>query len=70
MYRLHDSAAEGCPGHGPGHLLVESAAEIGFQWSSPELGWVRVGLPVLCHLAGPLQLFRAAVQGLAQFGFF
>ena len=24
VYRLLDSAAEGCPGHGPAHLLVES----------------------------------------------
>ena len=28
--RLLDSAAEGCPGHGPAHLLIESAAEVGF----------------------------------------
>ena len=28
MYRLIDSAAEGCAGRGPAHLLVESAAEI------------------------------------------
>ena len=34
VYRLVDSAAEGCFGHGPAHLLVESAAEIGFQWDS------------------------------------
>ena len=26
VHRLHDSAAEGCPGHGPAHLLVGSAA--------------------------------------------
>ena len=32
MYRLSDSASNGCPGHGPAHLLVESAAEVGFQW--------------------------------------
>ena len=30
MYRLL-AASEGCSGHGPAHLLVESAAEIGFS---------------------------------------
>ena len=34
VYRLWEHVAAGCPGHGPVHLLVESAAEIGF------LGWV------------------------------
>ena len=29
--RLLDGVAEGCPGHGPVHLHVESAAEIGFH---------------------------------------
>ena len=48
-------------GHGPAHLLVESAAEIGFQWDSCVLGWERPGLPVPCNLAGPIQHFRAAV---------
>ena len=38
MYRLIDSAADGCPGHGPAHLLVESAAKVGFQWDSRQLG--------------------------------
>ena len=35
------SATEGCPGHGPANLLVESAAEYGFQWSPDVLGWER-----------------------------
>ena len=42
-------------------LLVESAAEIGFHWSTNEVGWDREGLPVLSNLAGPVQHFRAAV---------
>ena len=61
VYRLIDGVAEGCPGRGPAHLLVESAAEIGFQWDSCVLVWERPGLPVLCNLAGPIQHFRAAV---------
>ena len=41
VYRLLDSVAEGCPGHGPAHLPVESAAKIGFVWSPDMVGWVR-----------------------------
>ena len=32
VYRLLGSAVEGCLGHGPAHLLIQSAAEIGFRW--------------------------------------
>ena len=41
VFGLLGSAADGCPGHGPAHLLVESAAEIGFHWSHAEVGWGR-----------------------------
>ena len=61
VYRLLDSVTECCFGHGPVHLLVESASEIGFQWDSLQLGWERLGLPVLSNLAGPIQHFRAAI---------
>ena len=61
VYPLLHSVAGGCPGHGPVHLHVDSAAEIGFQWNSHQLGWERPGLPVLCKLARPIQHFRAAV---------
>ena len=47
----------GCPGHGPIHLLSASAAEIGFHWDSHALAWVRPGLPLLSHLAGPSTAF-------------
>ena len=60
MYRLL-AAAEGSSGHGPAHLLLESAAEVGFSWCSEGLGWVRPGLPVLDMVAGPIQNFRSAV---------
>ena len=33
VYWLPGGAADGCPGLGPAHLLLESAAEIGFHWS-------------------------------------
>ena len=31
-------------GHGPVHLLLISAAELGFAWDGDEKGWVRVSL--------------------------
>ena len=37
--RLLDCVFGCCPGHGPAHLLVESAAEIGFQRDSCQFGW-------------------------------
>ena len=52
---------EGCPGHGPVHLLSASAAEIGFQWDPHALAWVRPDLPLLSNLAGPIQHFRSAI---------
>ena len=63
VYRLLDSVAEGCPGHGPVHLLVDSAAEIGFAVELPSAWVERPGLPVLVlsNLAGPIQHFGAAV---------
>ena len=61
VYLLLEHVAGGCPGHGPVHLLVESAAEIGFVWSPEMVGWAREGLPVLSTWAGPVQHFQAAV---------
>ena len=52
---------EGSPGHGPIHLLLASAAEIGFRWDPLALAWARPGLPVLSNLAGPVQHFKAAI---------
>ena len=40
VYRLLEMVSEGCPGHGPAHLLVASAAEIGFQVGCPCFGLV------------------------------
>ena len=52
---------DGCPGHGPMHLLVESAKVVGFDWDPVNLGWSRPGLPMLQQLAGPYQHFKAAI---------
>ena len=64
VYRLLERSAEGCPGHGPVHLLFQSAAVIGFHWNSLELAWDRPGLPHLSNLSGPIQHFRAAFLGV------
>ena len=61
VYRLLAMVHEGCPGHGPVHLLSASAAEIGFQWDLHALAWVRPRLPLLSNLAGPIQHFKAAL---------
>ena len=60
-YRLLELVGEGCPGHGPIHLLSASAAEIGFRWDPLTLAWSRPGLPLLSYLAGPIQHFKAAI---------
>ena len=57
-YRLLTMDSEGCPGHGPIHLLCSSAARIGFQWNPLTLAWSRPGLPLLSNLA---QHFNAAI---------
>ena len=61
VYRLLEMMSEGCPGHGPIHLLSARAAEIGFSWNPDALAWTRPGLPQLSNLAGPLQHFKAAI---------
>ena len=61
VYRPLEMVGDGCPGHGPIHLLLASAVEIGFRWDPHALAWVRPGLPFLSNLAGPIQHFRAAI---------
>ena len=61
MHRLLELVGEGCPGHGPVHLLVASASEVGFQWDPLALGWSRPGLPLLRNLACLVQHFGAAI---------
>ena len=58
VYRLLEMATEGCPGHGPVHLLVASACAVGFQWDLLRVGWSRPGLLVLGNLACPVQHFK------------
>ena len=71
VYRLMDLVASGLTGHGPVHLLISSASQLGFAWGSQEEGWLRPGLPPLRMLAGPYQHFRNALfsswRGLAAY---
>ena len=61
IFRMLDLISRGAQGHGPVHLLLISAAEIGFAWDGDEKGWVRVSLPPLRMMTGPIQHFRAAI---------
>ena len=61
VYCLLEMKGEGCPGHGPVHLLSAGAAEIGFRWDTLALAWSRPGLPLLSNLAGLVQYFKAAI---------
>ena len=53
--------ADGAAAHGSVHLLLPSAARLGFLWNEGSWGWDRLGLPVLSLLAGPIQHFRSVV---------
>ena len=61
IFRMLDLISRGAQGHGPVHLLLISAAEIGFAWDSGEQGWIRVSLPPLRMMTGPIQHFRNAI---------
>ena len=61
IFQMLDLISRGAQGHGPVHLLLISPAELGFAWDGDEKGWVRVSLPPLRMMAGPIQHFRAAI---------
>ena len=61
IFRMLDLISRGAQGHGPVHLLLISAAEIGFTWDSGEQGWVRLSLPPLRMMTGQVQHFRSAI---------
>ena len=52
--------AEGAPGHGPVHLLLQSAS-LSFRWNEGSWCWDRPALPVLSLFTGPTQHFYSAV---------
>ena len=59
--RLLDLVSIGAPGRGHVHLLVDSAASLGFQWCPDGFCWSRPGLPPMPMVEGPYQHFKAAV---------
>ena len=61
IYALLGLASDGCPGHGPLHLVVESAGVVGLSWDAVESVWCRPCLPGLSLLAGTYQHFKAAI---------
>ena len=61
IYSLLGLVADGCPGHGPLHLVVESAGIVGFAWDPFNTVWRRPGLPGLSLMAGPYQHLKAAI---------
>ena len=61
IFGLHDHGSSGSPGHGPVHLLADSALEIGLSWDAEQAGWIGPFLPPLRMMAVPFQHFRSAV---------
>ena len=56
-----DLIAHGAAGLGPVHLLLTSAAEIGFGPDGVERGWIGSALAPLWMFSGPFQYFQSAI---------
>ena len=69
-FRMLDLISGGVQGHGPVHLLLISAAELGFAQNGAERGWVRVSLPPLRMMTGPVQDFYSAILDAWRFSVF
>ena len=61
IFRMLDLISQGAHGHGPVHLLLTSAAEVGFAWEGDERCWVRPSLPHLGMMAGLVQHFYSSI---------
>ena len=70
IFRMLDLISRGAQGHGTVHLLLISAAELGFAWDSYEQGWVRVSLPPLRMMTCPVQHFRSVILDAWRFHVF
>ena len=70
IFRMPDFISQGAQGRGPVHLLLISAAELGFAWDGVEKGWVRVSLPPLRMMTGPVHHFRSAILDAWRFRVF
>ena len=56
-----DCDADVCTVHGPIHLLVSGALEVGWTWDAGLHAWSRSSLPELYILDGPVQHYQNAV---------
>ena len=70
IFRMLDFITRKAQGDGPVHLLLTSAAELGFAWDGEEKGWVRVSLTPLRMMTEPVQHFRSAVLDAWRFTVF
>ena len=70
IFRMLDLISRGAQGDGPVHLLLISAAELCFAWNGDEKGWVRVSLPPLRMMSGPVQHFHSAILDAWRFQVF
>ena len=61
IFRMLDLISRSAQGHGPAHLLLTSAAELGFAWNGEEKGWVRVSLLPLRMMSSPVQHFCSSI---------
>ena len=52
------------------HLWPTSAAEVGFAWDGEEKGWVRISLPHMRMMSGPIQHFYASILDAWRYRFF
>ena len=64
-----DLISRGAQGHGPVHLLLTSAAELGFAWDADEQVWVRVSLPPLRMRGWSYSTFSNCHSGGLAFSF-
>ena len=69
IFGMLDLISRGSQGHGPVHLLLISAAELGFAWDGAEQGWVRVSLPPMRMMRGPVQHFYSSILDAWRFIF-
>ena len=70
IFRVFDLISRGAQGCGPVHLLLVSAAGLGFAWVGEEKGWVRVSLPQLRMMTGLVQHFYSSILDALRFGVF
>ena len=61
IFRMLDLISRGAQGHGPVHLLLVSAAELGFAWDCNGYGFCLGFPPSLRMVSGPVQHFRSAI---------